>query len=110
MKLYIVTYDFADPDRDADFFEELTTFSDWWHFLMDTWLIATDLTAAEVFAKLRPHLDQQVNILVLEAGRDFAGYLPKKAWPWIEEKLKGSAEIKPTQPSQEKELAPVPTL
>lgn len=109
-KLYVVTYDFAEPDSDryAAFSDALAASFDWWHWLKDTWLVATDLTAAEVFGKLRPLLDDRVNILVLEAGRDVAGYLPKKAWPWIEERLNGAGPVAAMRP-EPAQLAPVPT-
>lgn len=83
-KIYVVSYDFKYfKDRYYSLFEELKRFPAWWHFLDGTWLISTDLDAQALFQKLRPHLDEEANLLVVEAGEEFAGWLPKKAWEWI---------------------------
>lgn len=84
-KVFFVTYDLMgnDTDRYVSFFEALTKFSGWWHYLNETWLIATDLTAAQLYHRLSEHLDERVHILVMETGREFAGWLPKTAWEWI---------------------------
>jgi hypothetical protein len=109
-KVYAVSYDFADPDEHASFFETLASFPEWWHFLSGTWMVATDLSAPEIYNKLRPHLDEQVNILVMEAGRDVAGCLPKQAWPWIEAHQNGGHDIPPGPTSEGASLAPVQTV
>jgi len=83
-KIYVITYDFYRPmDCYLSLFRELTLFPKWWHFLADTWLVATDLDAKGILEKLRPHIDDESNLLIVEAGEDFAGWLPKKAWDWI---------------------------
>ena len=84
-KLYTVSYDFknAGPDQYGGFFHALTEFGPWWHFLSGTWLIATDLTASEIFARLRPTLDRNASVLVAELGQDYNGWLPKPAWEWL---------------------------
>lgn len=84
-KVYVVSYDFHQPDptRYEGLFSALKGFAGWWHFLSGTWLVATELPASQIFERLRPHIDEKVNILILEAGRDFSGWLPKEAWEWI---------------------------
>jgi hypothetical protein len=88
-KIYVVSYDFKDPSpaQLEAFYTELKSFTGWWHFIEGTWLIKTDLDAKGVFARLRPHLTSpnppDVNVLVVDTGADFAGWLPTKAWDWI---------------------------
>ena len=85
-KIYVVSYDFkGSPAAYPAFFEELKCFPAWCHYLDGTWLVATDLSSKAIFNRLRPHLDENVNVLILEAAGDFSGWLPKKAWEWIQQ-------------------------
>lgn len=85
-KIYVISFDFYRPiECYLSLFRELTRFPEWWHFLEDTWLLSTDLDAKGILQKLRPHIDEESNLLIVEAGEDFAGWLPKKAWAWIRE-------------------------
>jgi hypothetical protein len=83
-KIYVVSYHFRNSADDyPDFFDALQDFDSWWHFIQGTWLITTDLGAKEIYEKLNPSIDDEVNLLIVEAGPDLAGRLPTKAWNWI---------------------------
>lgn len=88
MKVYVVSYDLKKPDKDySGLIEKIKKSSQWWHYLKSTWLIYTDETAEELFRRLRPHIDSDDYILIIEAGRDRQGWLPKDAWKWIHERF-----------------------
>lgn len=85
-KTYMVSYDFEGPtERYQELFDALPGFPAWWHFLDRTWLIATDLDARGLYQQLRPYIDDEANLLIMEVGNDWAGWLPKKALEWIQE-------------------------
>lgn len=86
-KIYLVTYDFREPTEKQleDFYGELKNSSAWWHFIEGTWLIRTNEDAKTIYARLKPYINVNVNLLVLDVGTDMAGWLPKKAWDWIQQ-------------------------
>ncbi len=88
--VYVVSYDLRKPGQDyKGLFDELQASATWWHFLESTWLIATSEGASELYDRLRMHLDQGDSILIIQAGTDMQGWLPKEAWEWIERELLG---------------------
>ena len=86
--VYVVSYDLRKPGQDyKGLFDELQASPGWWHYLESTWLIATSESANELYDRLRKHLDRDDSILVIQAGGDRQGWLPKKAWEWIDQNL-----------------------
>jgi len=84
--IYIIGYDLNKPGQDyAELFEALKSFPSWWHYLDSTWLISTNNNATEIFNKLKPYIDTNDRILVIQANNDHAGWLSQKAWDWINE-------------------------
>ena len=79
--VYVVSYDLRKPGQDyKGLFDELEASPSWWHYLESTWLIATSESANELYNRLRKHLDGGDSILIIQAGTDMQGWLPKKAW------------------------------
>jgi hypothetical protein len=65
----------------------------WCHYLGSTWLIATEESANQLYDRLAPHLDKEEDsILVIQAGTEMQGWLPKPAWKWINQTLLGLPE------------------
>ena len=88
--VYVVSYDLRKPGQDyKGLFDELEASSSWWHYLESTWLIATLESANELYNHLRKHLDGGDRLLIIQAGTDMQGWLPKEAWEWIERELLG---------------------
>jgi len=88
--VYVVSYDLRKPGQDyKGLFDALQASPSWWHYLESTWLIATSENANELYNRLWAHLDRDDSILVIQAGADRQGWLPKKAWEWIERELLG---------------------
>ena len=89
MGVYVVSYDLRKPGRDyKGLSEELQSSPSWWHYLDSTWLIATSESAGKLYNRLVPHLDEGDSILVIQAGSDRQGWLPKDAWTWIQQNLR----------------------
>jgi len=88
MRVYVVSYDLRKPGKDyKGLSDELQRSPGWWHYLDSTWLIVTSESAAELYNRLIPHLDEGDSILVIQAGSDRQGWLPKDAWTWIQQNL-----------------------
>jgi hypothetical protein len=88
MKVYVVSYQLGDKKSHIGLFEQLKASPAWWHYLNFTWLIATEENAKQLYNRLKPHLDEvEDSILVIEAGTDRQGWLPEKAWDWIRQAL-----------------------
>lgn len=87
-KVYCVTYSYTGSASDyAGLFDELKTFRGWWHYIDGTWLITSDEGAKGIMKRLQPHLDKNINLLVIEVGNERSGWLPRKAWDWMKKNL-----------------------
>ena len=88
MRVYIVSYELGKNKSHIGLFEQLKASPAWWHYLDSIWLIATQGNAKQLYNRLKPHLDEvEDSILVIEAGADLYGWLPKDAWEWIKRTL-----------------------
>jgi hypothetical protein len=83
-RVYLVSYDLHAPRREYDgLIGELKSRKGWWHHLDSVWLIATDETADQLYRRLRRHIDDDDEILVMRVCNDSQGWLPGRAWKWI---------------------------
>jgi hypothetical protein len=90
MKVYIVSYELRKKKNYTGLYEQLKASEGWWHYLDSTWLIATRENAKQLYKRLKPHLDEvEDSILVIEAGADLYGWLPEDAWKWIHRNVQG---------------------
>jgi len=88
MTVYCVSYDLNKSGQNYNaLYEELKKSSNWWHYLDSTWLILTGETADELSNRLRKHLDDNDNLLVIKVTRPYAGWLKKEAWEWINQNV-----------------------
>ena len=85
MKPYLITYEIDEKATNnyQSLFDEIKTIKPWWHYLSNTWIVISPNNATEIYNKLKPHLDSNINIFIVEIGKDRQGWLPKKAWDWI---------------------------
>ena len=101
-KTYPVAYDFiGSPDKYSDLFDELKESPKWWHWIDSVWLLRTEESANEIYARLEPHLDDDINLFITEIGRDHQGWLPEKAWKWIRKHVdresRSTTQMQPVQ-------------
>ena len=105
--IYIVNCDLAPrgvrlvigPNKPThnDFYIELQSSEDWWHYIDKTWLISTDESLAELHERLSRHLVSEDKLLITRFQGDYAGLLTPEAWNWIDEHMKLGEVVK--QPS-----------
>ena len=85
MKPYIISYEIKETAKD-DFqplFKEIKKAKKWWHYLSNTWIILSDESASEINSRLKPYLNNNINLIIFELGSDRQGWLSAKAWTWI---------------------------
>ncbi|WP_413208435.1 hypothetical protein [Rhodospirillum sp. A1_3_36] len=85
--IYAINYDLNQPGQNYEkLHSTIKELGAWWHFLGSTWLVDTGLNAEEIWKRLDPHIDQNDNVLVVGITRDYSGWLPPKAWEWINDR------------------------
>lgn len=97
--IYVVSYDLA-PNifrNVTPFHQELERTDEgrtWWHFLTNTWLIATWETQQQVFERLQPHVKPNDRLLIMGVTPDYSGFLPQEAWQWIQQQHAGGGFVR----------------
>lgn len=88
-RVLLVSYDLkgAPAESYEALFEALKANPGWWHYLESTWLLVTDRTSVQLAEQLRPHLDQNDRLLVIEVVPRYSGWLPQKAWEWMRRQM-----------------------
>lgn len=90
MRSYLISYDLSGPSRDySPLFKAIKADSKWWHYLESVWIVQSDRDADQLFESLQPHLGPKDRILIapLRAEDHLQGWLPEKAWAWLEKNL-----------------------
>jgi hypothetical protein len=83
-RVYNVSYDLKKAGKDyKGLHEELKKTSIWYHLLGSTWLLATSESATQIWERLKPHIDSDDNILIIQIVNNKNGWLPTKAWDWL---------------------------
>ncbi len=67
----------------AKLFEVLKNKNSWAHYMSSLWFIATQESAKELGQQLLPLIFQGDRILVTEVSSERWGWLPQKAWDWL---------------------------
>ena len=85
MAVLLITYELKSSTKDyASFFKTIQDSSSrWWHYLKDTWIIETTVSADNVAKKLYPHMEEPDRLLVVRIRKDYQGWLAKDAWSWL---------------------------
>ena len=91
--IYAINYDLKKPGRDySGLYEAIkSSCGAWWHYLDSTWLVDTTRSSASIWELLKPHVDQNDNMLIVGVTSDYNGWLSKEAWSWIDSRLKKAA-------------------
>lgn len=85
MPTCIVSYDLVAPDKDyAKLTGYLKSHTNWWHYLGSTWVVVTDLTAAQLRDDIAEHSDSNDRVLVVNSSGTgaWAGF-PDKSNEWL---------------------------
>ncbi len=79
--VFLITYDLNNESKNYKGLTQaiLALSANRCRFCKSSWLVKTDLkTADEVFAKLRPYLDDDDNCFVVEVKNNKQGWLPEE--------------------------------
>jgi hypothetical protein len=81
----MITYDLNDPGQRyaklAEAIKALSRNGSWWHYLDSTWVVPSNLTCGQVTDHLKPYLDGNDEILVLDITNDsYQGLFSEEAW------------------------------
>lgn len=87
--IYAINYDLCTPGKDyKGLYEAIKQCGvSWWHYLDSTWLVDTSLNANTIADRLKAHLDNNDNMLIIRVTRDYQGWLPNEAWEWINSRI-----------------------
>lgn len=87
MRLLLVTFALRNAQRDYEpFFVALRgNVLQWWHFILQTCVVATHHSAQELADLIRPHIDLTTDYLLITEIKphEFQGWLPAEAWTWL---------------------------
>jgi len=87
-RLYNVSYDLKKSGQDySGLIAELKKTEAWNHLLGSTWLLYTVESAEQIFNRLKPHIDNNDNILIMQVVNNYSGWLPNSDWEWISSAL-----------------------
>lgn len=85
--VYLVTYDLKKQGQDYDnVIEAIKNASTgvWCSYWQSSYLIKSNLpTANAVFEKIKPYIDDNDRILVIEVKNNYQGWLSKEHWEYI---------------------------
>lgn len=70
MATLLIGYDLNKTKNYADLIEKIKSFGTWWHHLDSTWLVNTSLTAIQMRDALKPYIDADDELLVLDVTSD----------------------------------------
>ncbi|MDN3412952.1 MULTISPECIES: hypothetical protein [unclassified Pseudoalteromonas] len=84
MAVFCVTYDLNKSGQNySALYDEIKLSSGWCHALDSVWLISTTENAKQLSDRLRKKIDDNDDLLVIKVTRDYAGWLDKATWDWI---------------------------
>lgn len=90
MSMLLVGYDLNKPAQNYErLIEKLRAFGTYWHHLDSTWLVQTSLTPKQLRDELRPLIDQNDELLVIEVTDEAAAWagFNDKGTAWLRQHL-----------------------
>lgn len=84
-KAYLISYDLNAPNKNyKKLYEAIKNIGTWWHYLDSTWIVSSDESIDSIGEKLNKEIDKDDSLLIVEIKDNCYGWLPEKAWDWIE--------------------------
>lgn len=90
VRMLLVTYDLLAADECDGYkglFEELKQSPSWSHYINATWLVVTTESPSELWKRIKPHLHEDDNVLIIEVAPNYQGWLPKRTWEWMNKRF-----------------------
>lgn len=89
--VYIISYDLNKSGQNYDgLYDVIKESSDsnrWWHHLDSTWIIKSNLTVGQVSDKIKAQVDDNDFYIVIEIKDNKQGWLPEKAWNYLNNEI-----------------------
>lgn len=89
-KPYLITYDLNSPGQKYDDIIKIIKedcAGAWCSYWKSAFLITSTLTPSGMIDKLKPHLDGNDKVLIIEVVDNKSGWLTQKQWDWINENI-----------------------
>ena len=86
MSAYLITYDLNSPGQNyEDLIQTIKDLSIYWcHYWKSAYLIKSNLSASQIVDKIKPYLDGNDCLIVVEANpKNYQGWLSEKDWEFI---------------------------
>lgn len=92
MAAYFITYDLNSTGQKYD--EVIKAIKDsstgaWCTFWKSSYLIKSNLTVQQVNNNIKPHLDSNDRLIVIEVKNNYSGWLTEEQWDYIKENIFG---------------------
>ena len=83
--ILLITYDLKKPGQDyTSLHNTIKSADSWWHYLESTWLIKTNQDPSVWTDKIKRVIDPNDYLFIVDiSGKSYNGWLPQKAWDWI---------------------------
>ena len=90
MKTLLIGYDLNKTGQNYDdLIDAIKEMGAWWHYLDSTWLVRTEETHTTARNKLKQHLDNNDELLVVDVTGDAAAWagFSESAGKWLKDNL-----------------------
>jgi hypothetical protein len=91
MNTLLIGYDLNQAGQDyQDLIQEIKAMGKWWHYLDSTWIVKTSETHTSARDRLKPFLDDNDELLVVNITGDAAAWqgFVSNAGTWLRENIK----------------------
>jgi len=86
--VYLILYEFSGPEKNYQkFFREIHQIGKWEQPLKNTVVLCSDEKANAIYFRLKHHLTENDNLLIVQAGHDWFGFLSVEKLNWLQEIL-----------------------
>jgi len=91
MAAYMITYDLNSKGQNYEKVIEAIKDSAgaWCTFWKSSFLIRSNLTAQQINDKIKPYLDSNDTMIVIEVQKNYQGWLTEDSWKYIRENIFG---------------------
>jgi hypothetical protein len=92
MAVFLVTYKINSPNTDRDKLTEKikSSANGWWHYIDNVWIVNTSHEADDLAKLLYPCITKPDRLLVIGVTGEHQGWLPDKAWEWLNNNTRSS--------------------
>lgn len=89
MPAYMITYDLnSEGQKYTEVIQAIKDCSrSWCSYWKSAYLIKSDLTPNQIQEKIKPHLDSNDSLIVIEVVNNKQGWLSEKQWKFINENI-----------------------